>query len=265
MTKENLKKMSNTNIQKENTQTVVSEEDTTIVSEVEDTKIDVAEVADTKTDVADVPEEKDTKIDVDEVEDTKIDVAEVEDTKIVINNNVDTSENVNNEKKNLNKISRTIMLKLINTDQLFYDNITENIIGLINKTLINNKILYLTLDNHENAMKAYNLLRSKAYNNFYIKFSYYKLFFTINGLLDTSDYSETKKDLIEYISTDSNIKVLYCKFYCKNKSYLGCGDLTVDTIEGMNKLLSKINGFKEFKFKSFSGVFYKFNKKQEEF
>ena len=180
---------------------------------------------------------------------------------IEINENIETSKN---EKKNTNKISRTIMLKLINTDQAFYDNITENIIGLINKTLINNKILYLTLDNHENSMKAYNILRSKSYNNFYIKFNYYKLFFTINGLTDTSDYSETKKDLIDYISNDSNIKVIYCKFYCKNKSYLGCGDLTVDTLEGMNKLLSKNNGFKEFKFKSFSGVFYKFNKKQED-
>ena len=67
-------------------------------------------------------------------------------------------------------------------------------------------------------------------NKYIVRYSYYKLFFTIIGLNDNSDYNTIKKELIDHISKDTNIQVLYCKFYCKNNKYLGCGDITVDTL-----------------------------------
>lgn len=168
-------------------------------------------------------------------------------------------------KKIVRKAGRTLLIKLINDTNTFDDSLTQNLTGLLNKTnLTNNKTLFLTFDTNENSLSALKFLRSKSFNKYHVKFSYYKLFFTINGLTDKSDYNESKKGLIDLISKDNDIQVLYCKFYCKENKYLGCGDLTVDKLEGMNKLLSKDDGFKEYSFNSLSGVFYRFNKKKDE-
>ena len=113
-------------------------------------------------------------------------------------------------------------------------------------------------------MNSLEKLRTNSFGKYLVRFSYYKLFFTIIGLDDKIDYNTAKKGLTDFISKNSNIQVLYCKFYCKDKKYLGCGDLTVDTLEGMNKLLSKTDGFKEFSFDNLSGIFYKFNNKKKE-
>jgi len=166
-------------------------------------------------------------------------------------------------KKIVRKAGRTLLVKLIKEGHNFDLKKLDNLEGLINKTnFTNNKTMFLTFDCNENSIKALKFLRLKSEENYSVKFSYYKLFFTINGLSDDSDYNDTKKALIDYISKDTNIQVLYCKFYCKNKKYIGCGDLTVDTIDGLTKLLSKDNGLKEFSFNSLTGVFYKYNKKE---
>jgi hypothetical protein len=85
-------------------------------------------------------------------------------------------------------------------------------------------------------------------------------YYAISGLNDNiNDYNIYKKSLIDHISNNTNINVLYCKFYCKNNTYLGCGELTVDTLEGLNIILSDTH--KKFEFDTFTGNFYKYNKK----
>ena len=117
-------------------------------------------------------------------------------------------------KKIVRKAGRTLLIKLINDTTTFDDSLTENLTGLLNKTnLSNNKTLFLTFDTKDNSLNALKVLRSKSINKFHVKFSYYKLFFTINGLTDKSDYNDSKKELIEFISKDDNVQVLYCKFY----------------------------------------------------
>jgi hypothetical protein len=180
----------------------------------------------------------------------------------------ETSENdniLNKNRKVVRKIGRTILVKVLNDISTFDIKILDELEGLINKTdFNNNKTLFLTFDTNDNSFNALKKLRINSYGKYLVRFSYYKLFFTIIGLTDKSDYNTVKKGLIEFINKNSNIQVLYCKFYCKDHKYLGCGDLTVDTLEGMNKLLSKTDGFKEFTFDNLSGIFYKFNNKKKE-
>ena len=171
--------------------------------------------------------------------------------------------NIYKNKIVVRKIGRTILVKLLN-DNSFDIKLLDKLTGLVSKTDFNsNKTLFLTFDTNENSFNALKQLRINSLNKYIVRFSYYKLFFTIIGLNDNTEYNILKKGLIDYISKDTNIQVLYCKFYCKDNKYLGCGDITVDTLEGMNKLLSKTDGFKEFSFDSLTGIFYKFNKKKE--
>ena len=70
----------------------------------------------------------------------------------------------------------------------------------------------------------------------------------MNGLSDQSDYNSIKKSHIDYITEQTGTEVLYYKLYKKDKdSYLGCGDLTIDTKDGMDKLLQE-ESLKEYSF-----------------
>jgi hypothetical protein len=73
---------------------------------------------------------------------------------------------------------------------------------------------------------------------------------------------DQKKDLIEFVNNEVQANVLYCKLYCKNNKYIGCGNLTVDTLDSMLMLLSKNSNLKDFSFKSYTGSFYKFTEKK---
>ena len=47
----------------------------------------------------------------------------------------------------------------------------------------------------------------------------------------------------------------------RNKSYLGCGDVTIDTKSGLDALLDK-EKYKEFDLSGNTGVFYRYNSKK---
>ena len=188
----------------------------------------------------------------------------ISDSSIEIKNNINhrVSQNKTPPTKNLiQKPGKTLFIKLINNNETFDLNILDTITGLINKTNITpKKTLFLTFDSIDNSMKAYYKLYSQGYkNNYIVRYSYYKIFFTMTGLTTETVYTDTKKKLIEYINTKTDTNILYCKFYCKNNTYLGCGELTVDTLEGLNIILS--DAYKKFEFDTFTGNFYKYNKK----
>ena len=82
---------------------------------------------------------------------------------------------------------------------------------------------------------------------------------TINGLTDTSDYNQVKQDMTTFVTDKTKSSVLYCKFYRKENKYLGCGDFTIDTMEGMNTLLLKENNLKDYSLGKLSGTFYRYN------
>ena len=64
---------------------------------------------------------------------------------------------------------------------------------------------------------------------FSLKYSHYRVFFTISGLSEEVEYNDIKNAHIKHIESNTDGSVLYYKLYRKDDAYLGCGDLTVDT------------------------------------
>jgi hypothetical protein len=91
-----------------------------------------------------------------------------------------------------------------------------------------------------------------------IKYATYKSFFKINGLQDDSDYGEVKADHTKLISKAVGSSVLYYKLYRKDGHYVGCGDLTLDTKAGLDKLLHE-DAIKNITFGSFKVTHYPYN------
>ena len=183
---------------------------------------------------------------------------------------IDNNDEFSNDDNTMNKFKKpilkkpgkTLLIKLFNNSVL-NDSDIDNLEGLVNKSdQKTNGNIFLLFDNVNNSLAALKKIKNMS-SNYKVKFSYYKVFFTINGLIETSDYNETKKLIIDHVSNVTNSNVLYCKLYCKDNKYLGCGDLTIDTLDGLNKLLSKESEFKDFKLNDLSGTFYKFNIKKK--
>ncbi len=157
------------------------------------------------------------------------------------------------------KGSRTILVKP-NENKVLDEKLFDNLEGLKNKTDIkNSKSIFLTFNTLENSVNAFNKLKTSSGDNFIVKFSYYRIFFTMNGLNDTTDYKELKQKFLNYINSKVDANVVYCKFYRKNDKYLGCGNFTLDTIDSMKALLLKDGGLKNFSFDGLTGTFYRYN------
>lgn len=157
--------------------------------------------------------------------------------------------------KQIPKPGRTLIVKS-NKDEQLNLSIFDKLIGLSNKSEINQyNSVFLTFDSIKNSEDAHNLL-SKDYN---VKYSYYKIFFTLSININSTNYENTKNELSSFIENTTGSTMLYCKFYRKNLTYMNCGDLVVDTIDAMKKLISKESNLKQFKTNELTGTFYRFN------
>ena len=166
------------------------------------------------------------------------------------------------QQKSMRKAGRTILLKTVSgnsIDSTVFDSLT----GLVSHSETKSSSSYfLTFDNVTNSLNAFNKLKADS-TDYKVKFSYYRVFFTINGLTDTSDYNQVKQDMTTFVTDKTKSSVLYCKFYRKENKYLGCGDFTIDTMDGMNILLSKDGGIKDYTIGQLSGTFYRYNGKKD--
>jgi hypothetical protein len=165
------------------------------------------------------------------------------------------------------KPGRTI---LINTTTDNFDNsVLTALVGYQSTTQSRNpRSFFVVFDTPANAQLA---LESLSGNSLVsrIKFLKYRVFFHINGLTDSSDYDLVKQDIISYIESHTGSSVLFFKLYRNNNKYIGLGDLTVDTCECMQLLLSREqSGLKNWNTGSYSGTFYHFrrslNEKEQE-
>ena len=96
---------------------------------------------------------------------------------------------------------------------------------------------FVVFDTTENARSAFKNLKDLGAQ---VKYSYYKIFFRLSDIdLESTTYDELKKQVKDMISVLGNINVLYFKFYTKNNNLIGSGDLTVDTKESLDLLVSK--------------------------
>lgn len=186
------------------------------------------------------------------------------------NNNLKTEQDFTvvqkNKKKIYRKAGKTVLIKSVsgtNINESFFNNLE----GITNKSETkSNSSVFLTFDTIDNALKVVKDIKYNHNKDYIAKFSYYQIYFTINELNEDCDYNDIKKHFSEYIESKTNSNVLYCKFYRKDNKYIGCGDFTIDTLEGMNNLLNKELGNKEYSFNindnKYNGVFYRYNSKK---
>lgn len=169
-------------------------------------------------------------------------------------------ENIKSEQKStfvkqLPKPGRTLIIKSNKDETLNLSNF-NNLEGLLDKSEINQyNSLFLIFDSIKNSELAYESLK----NNYNIKYSYYKIFFTLSTNIDNTNYENTKNELSKFIEENTNSSMLYCKFYRKNDNYMNCGVLVIDTIDGMKTLISKESKLKQFNTNELSGNFYRYN------
>ena len=166
-----------------------------------------------------------------------------------VNNNVKV-------RKNTRRAGRTIIVRTKESNELPLKELS----GLVNSVSVDNGKHFLIFDNIINSKKAFRTLKNNSALN--IRFAYYKIFFTISGIVDNQDYSELKKLHTEWITQQSGADVLYYKQYMKDNKYLGCGDFTVDTKESMDRLISK-DELKNYTIGALSGTFYRYNKRSD--
>jgi hypothetical protein len=159
------------------------------------------------------------------------------------------------KKRMIRKPSRTLIIT--STTPV----LTEGLVGLINTFQTQKGNTFMIFDTVENSRNAFKTLRSNS--DVSVRYAYYRLFFTITGLDDNVNYNDLKKSHIDWITANSGANVLYYKQYRKENKYLGCGDITIDTKESLDRLLNK-DEFKNFSFNNLTGVFYRYNKREQE-
>ena len=176
--------------------------------------------------------------------------------------NTDNEQTDDAQQKSMRKAGRTILIKTVSGKSI-ESTVFDALTGLVSHSETKSSGSYfLTFDNVDNSLNAFNKLKADS-SDYKVKFSYYRVFFTINGLTDSSDYNQVKQDMVTFVSDKTKTSVLYCKFYRKENKYLGCGDFTIDTIDGMNTLLSKDVGIKDYTIGQLSGTFYRYNGKKD--
>ena len=115
---------------------------------------------------------------------------------------------------------------------------------------------FITFDTVQHSLNALREIRKE--HNVRAKMAHYKVFFTVEGLNETSDYNTVKTQHRDLIHSISNCSVLFYKLYRREGKYLGCGDLVVDTKEALDHLMSD-EGLKTFNLEcGISGTHYHF-------
>jgi hypothetical protein len=159
------------------------------------------------------------------------------------------------------KAGRTLLVKPSNGN--FDASIFEGLAGLTSKhhTEKSNSH-FLIFSTAQEALAALKTIKNKSGQSARVKFAHYRIFFKVEGLTDSSDYNTVKTahtDMINKLATDNQGGVLYYRLYRKENKFIGCGDLTVDTKDVFDKLLSAEN-LKTFTGEGFSGTHYRYKK-----
>lgn len=171
--------------------------------------------------------------------------------------------NNNNKNQTLGqskKPGRTLLVKV--EESSFNDSLFEKLAGLSTKFLTEKTQSYfLTFDSVNSSEVAFESL-SKL-KSIKVKYAHYRIFFTMKELTAESDYTKIRQNHIEFIEKNTGTNVLYYKLYRKNNSFIGCGDLTIDTKEAFDMLMDSESTFKEFQLDdNLSGVHYRYNRRQ---
>lgn len=162
------------------------------------------------------------------------------------------------------KPGRTLLIKQLSMD----DNLTL-LFGELNglkSTFKTEKSMsfFLTFDSVQNSTDSYEHLKTFD-TQLKVKYAHYRVFFTIKGLEENSDYNTIKNLHTKYIEDNTNGTVLYYKLYRKNNSFLECGDLTVDTKESFDSLMTESSGVRNYTLDNglLTGSHFRYNKQTQ--
>ena len=178
-------------------------------------------------------------------------------------NNESNELNESNDPQNTRKLStrkpgRTILIKAATEiDPSFLDKLS----GFQSKFYAEKSSSYfVTFSTPEEALEGLKLVKKQYGINVRIKFAHYRVYFTLQGLVDASDYNIVKTSHSEYVTKMAGCNVLYYRLYRKNDKYLGCGDFTIDTKEGFDVLMNQ-DLLKNYVLNdTLSGIHYRYNK-----
>ena len=153
-----------------------------------------------------------------------------------------------NEQRSRRKAGRTLLISNEYSEKLSFD-------GLKETHTTDGGSRFLVFDTIDNARSAYKTLRE---NGVRTKYCYYKVFFRLKDVeLENMEYDSLKDEIISLANSIEDTNVLYFKFYTRNKTLMGSGDLTVDTKLGLDNLVSS----KELNFNNGNASFYRFKVK----
>lgn len=157
------------------------------------------------------------------------------------------------------RAGRTLLVKVHNVDN-FNRAYFEQFDGIDNVHFAeNSSSFFLTFDTTKNALTAYKSIRNNP-NNYRVKFAHYKVFFTLDGLDSMVDYSQLKTSHSALVAEKTGGNVLYYKLYRKNGSYVGCGDMTLDTKASFDALVDKEGNYKTLTLDDITAVHYRYNR-----
>ena len=165
------------------------------------------------------------------------------------------------KKSFVRKAGRTLLVKVlgenVNLDSM-------ELVGLTNKHFTEKSNSYfLTFDTVPNSLNAMRLIRKEFDTNVRVKVAHYRVFFTLENLDDSMEYNTVKTQHRDLVQNEGKCSVLYYKLYRKDNKYLGCGDMTLDTKEGLDYLMSS-DGLKEFSLEcGVSGSHYRYRTQKE--
>lgn len=162
-----------------------------------------------------------------------------------------------NPKKNfVRKAGRTLLVKVLGGE---FKPETLNLEGLTNSHYTEKSNSYfLTFDSAPNSLNALRLVRKDFSTSVRAKIAHYRVFFTVENLNDSVEYNTVKTQHRDMVQNGNNSSVLYYKLYRKNGKYLGCGEMTLDTKEGLDHLMSD-DGLKTFNLEcGVSGTHYRY-------
>ena len=159
------------------------------------------------------------------------------------------------------KAGRTLLVKP--SGQNFDASVFENLTGRqsTHHTEKSNSF-FITFSTPKESLDALKNLKNKCGLSIRVKFAHYRVFFKVEGLVDTTDYNSVKASHSALIKEKAGTDVLYYRLYRKDNKYIGCGDFTIDTKESFDAVLNN-DGLKNFTIDSLTGVHYRYKKTQD--
>jgi len=109
--------------------------------------------------------------------------------------------------------------------------------GLISNEKTNSNSIFLEFSTIEEAVQAFEQLKN---DDIRVKYAYYKLFIKFTSPVKEISYDVLKEKAKEVLQSDiSDINVVYFKLYKRNNELIGCGEVTVDRLGDVEKLIKR--------------------------